>query len=271
MIFCTICGNKLEEHQSVCPICYTSVETVDTPKKIAVAFQQEIIIPKRTKNTKKNVIIAVLLVMTLFGGVFIGFSLTYPSVIHAEDDANYWHSEYNDLQDDYNLLVADYANLFADYELLQEAFEEPLTYYVIPTKGEVQTWLYFDNTDSFTYVSGTWACGDFSAMLMTRAKTMNWRMRICTMIYSFDGDAGYGVSDMFGANSHAFNLIYCQDGNDPDSELDIYYIEPQTDKCWLRMDSSSNYLHYKLWTTYSGMSDTVWLTTHWVNYYNYFG
>ena len=91
------------------------------------------------------------------------------------------------------------------------------------------------------------------------------------VLLCFGGGDGYGVSDMFGEYAHAFNFIYVQDTDDPDSELDVYYIEPQTDQYWVKMDSSSNYLHYKLWTTYSGMSGTVWDTTYWVNYYNYFG
>ena len=115
-------------------------------------------------------------------------------------------------------------------------------------------------------------CGDYAAMLMVRAKEMNWRMRIACMFYSFSGDPGDGTSDPYGSYGHAFNLIYCQDGSDPDSLLDIYYIEPQTDAVWYASDGTGNHVHYTIYTYYSGgVSGTVWESgTYWVNHYGYF-
>jgi len=77
-----------------------------------------------------------------------------------------------------------YNSLFTDYNVLQHAFEEPLTNPDIPTYIEFKNWLDIDNANSFDYINETWMCGDYSAMLMTRAKTMNWRVRIAIMEYS---------------------------------------------------------------------------------------
>lgn len=275
MIYCATCGNKLEEHQSICLICYTLVETVDIPKEMAVIFQQEIVIPKRTKNTKKNVIIAVLLVMTLFGGMFLGFGLTYPSLEHERDNSEYndLQDDYNDLLDDYNTLVSDFNDLFGQYQSILSVLEDPLTNPTLPTVSEIQTWLYYDDTDEHSYTSN-WMCGDFAAMLMVRAKEMNWRMRIACMFWSYSGESGWeNPADPYGSYGHAFNLIYCQDGNDPDNELDIFYIEPQSDAMWwINYGDNNHFTHYTIWNTFSSSdySGRVWTETYYVNYYNYF-
>jgi len=118
------------------------------------------------------------------GGIGIGFMLTYPSLEHANENMDYWHNEYNDLYEeynnltqdyndllaDYNSLLSDYNSLFGQYQSILSVLEDPLTSYVIPTLSQVQTWLYYDDTDSFSYTNNVWMCGDFSAMLMTRAK-----------------------------------------------------------------------------------------------------
>ena len=74
-----------------------------------------------------------------------------------------------------------------DYEKLKSILEEPLENPATPTYSQVRTWLQSDDTDTFEYIEGVWACGDFSAMLMTRAKEMNWRMRVCVIWYSAEG------------------------------------------------------------------------------------
>ena len=88
----------------------------------------------------------------------------------------------------------------------------PLTDIIVPTYDQVREWVDEDNTDEFNYTEGVLECGDFATILMTRAKAMNWRMRIACMRYSFFGEFGYGTTDPYGSNGHAFNLIYCQDG-----------------------------------------------------------
>ena len=233
------------------------------------------------RQTIKIVLVGIIF---LAGGIGIGFGLTYPSLEHEKENTDYWYNEYNDLfqnytdlfqnytdlsQDyadllaDYNTLVTDYADLFSDYSILQEAFEEPLTSYYVPTYAQIVSWLSVDNTDSFNY-TGVWMCGDFSAMLMTRAKTMNWRVRIAVMRYSFEGEFYYGdYGEPYGSYGHAFCLIECSDGY-------IYYIEPQTDKIWWW--TTIGY-HFEIWTVYNfiSISNTLW-TGHrfWIHHYDYF-
>ena len=234
---------------------------------------------------RKNITTVMFLVFGLCGGTLLGIGLMFPVVQQTTDNANYWNGRYtnlnnsfNDLWDSYVRLWDDYDNLgesyldllndynalFSDYDALQEAFEEPLTAPVIPTISEVIDWLwYVDNTDELEYTE-YWMCGDFSAMLMTRAKTMNWRVRIAVMEYSFLGDPNYDINTPFGEYGHAFNFIECSDGY-------LYYIEPQTDSIWYW--SVVGY-HFVMWSEYdfTTMTGTVWdgqiLS---VNYYNYFG
>ena len=223
----------------------------------------------RTKNVKR-ILTGLYLVTALLIGSLLGIALMVPSLIQTEDNADYWQNGYNDLWDSYVRLWDDYENLgdsyldlFADYEVLKEAFEEPLTAPIIPTISEFQNWLYNDNTDTYNYTN-VWMCGDFSAMLMTRAKTMNWRIRIAIMEFSFDTNPNYDVDTPFGAYGHAFCFIECSDGY-------IYYIEPQSDSIWYW--SVVGY-HFVMWREYdfTTISGTVW-DGQWVsvNYYNYFG
>lgn len=224
---------------------------------------------------RKKITIVICLTVGLLGGtglgVFIGFGLTYPSLEQAEDNMDYWHDKYNDLAQDYNSLLADYADLFSDYNILQEAFEEPLEPYVIPTWTEVFSWVnYIDDTNEAEYIGNLWTCGDFAAMLMVRAKIMNWRMRIVIMTFSHSGELGWEMLSPIGEHEYVFNFIYVQDtigGSDPDNLLDVYYINPTNDDTWVIMDSSNNYLHYDTYWKYSlGISSNY----HWINYYNYF-
>lgn len=217
----------------------------------------------RTKNVKR-ILTGLFLITSLSIGSLLGIALMVPSLIQAEDDADFWQNEWYNLSADYQYLLFNYTSLFYDYEVLREAFEEPLTSPIIPTISEFQTWLYYyDDTNEHNYTSD-WMCGDFSAMLMTRAKTMNWRVRIAVMEFSFLGDPNYNINTPFGKYGHAFNFIECSDGY-------IYYIEPQSDSIWYW--SVVGY-HFVMWSEYdfTTISGTVWdgqiLS---VNYYNYFG
>jgi len=221
---------------------------------------------------RKNILIVVFLIAGVSGGMFIGMGLMTPSLDHAKDNADYWYNNYNDLTqdynnltqnyndllDDYNALLSDYNNLFAQYQSIVSVLENPLTNPVIPTISEIQTWLlYQDNTDENNYTP-VWMCGDFSAMLMTRAKAMNWRMRIAVMFYSFEGEFYYGdTSEPYGSSGHAFCFIECQDGGDSGTDLDLYYIEPQTDHIW---SLGSEHTSFNIWTIYNFISanGTVW-------------
>lgn len=135
---------------------------------------------------------------------------------------------------------------------------------MIPSIEEVEEWLQVDDTDENTYVDGIWMCGDFAAMLMTRAKTQNWRMRIATAMYSYEGDSGYASqTDPYGSAGHAFNYIECIDG--------IWYIEPQSDGTWyfssgpnkVRMDIHEYYTFPFVGSIWDG-------GTIWVNFYGDF-
>lgn len=159
-----------------------------------------------------------------------------------------------------------FSNLFSDYEAMLDAIGDPIANPTIPTIETVISWLRFDNTNNIPYEEGEWMCGDYSARLVINAKAKMWRMYIVIMYYSHEGDEGYGKRDPFGEYGHAFNLIYCQDGPDPDNDLDIWYIEPQSDTVW-----QITYGHYLVYTFYSGSYGTIWQTTYWVNYYYYFG
>ena len=208
----------------------------------------------RTKNIKR-ILTGLFLVTSLSIGSLLGIALMVPSLIQAEDTTEFWQDQYYDSIDMYN-------NLFGQYQSLLNTLENPLTNPVIPTIYEVMNWLAIDDTDEAEYTE-YWMCGDFSAMLMVKAKTMNWRMRIAVMFWSFDGDPNYGVNTPFAYYGHAFNFIVCSDGY-------LYYIEPQTDAIWY-WDIVE--YHFRMWTEYdfTGISDTVWGETMlWVNDYSYF-
>ncbi|KKN01106.1 hypothetical protein LCGC14_1131040 [marine sediment metagenome] len=156
------------------------------------------------------------------------------------------------------------SSLFSGYQIILPDAGEPVSNPTIPTIEEVVSWLSIDNTDGILYVEDEWMCGDYSVMLVVNAKENSWRMRIVIMFYSYDGDEGYGKSALRGSLGHAFNLIYTQDGNDLDDELDVWYIEPQSDVVW-----NINYGHYEVYNYYSGgLAGTLWQSIFWVNYYD---
>lgn len=224
---------------------------------------------------RKNIITVLFLVLALCGGTLLGIGLMSPSIQQARDSTDYWHGRHSDLYDDYtdlsedygdllndyNTLVSDYNSLFGQYQSILNVLEDPLTNPVVPTISEVLDWLAIDDTDTLEYTQ-YWMCGDFSAMLMTRAKVMNWRIRISIMFWSEDGEPGYGdTTDPFGSYGHAFNMIVCSDGQE-------YYIEPQTDSVIYLSGSS-----FQIWRYYgfAGISGTVWDETNiWTNHYAYF-
>jgi len=187
---------------------------------------------------------------------------------HANLSAEYAELEehYGNLTLDYDELMAAYVTLFADYTDLLHTFEDPLDTVVVPTLDEFKDWLYEDNTDECQYVNDQWMCGDFAAMLMTHAKTMNYRVRIVTIFYSFEGEIGYGSPlNIYGSGGHAFNVIHCSDGT--------YYIEPQTDAIWWFGGDASIEMeihHYYNFESYTGGS--LWDGyTFWSNFWGEFG
>ncbi len=194
---------------------------------------------------------------------------------HLVDDYDNLEQRYDDLLDDYNELLSDYNFLFSEYQSILSVLEDPLTNPVIPTISQVQNWLATDDTDDMLYTD-VWMCGDFSAMLMVRAKAMNWRIRISIMFYSFEGESEYDTTDPYGTGGHAFNLIVCQDGSDPDNYLDVWYIEPQTDKTWWLNYGDDNHGSYDIYTAWANtIPNTIWYNTYpnipyWVNHYSYF-
>lgn len=159
-----------------------------------------------------------------------------------------------------------FSNMFADYDAISDAIGDPVSNPTIPTIGQVIRWLHFDDTNDANYIEDVYMCGDFAVDLTISAKGENWRIYVIGMYYSFEDGEGYGVTDLYGDYGHAFNMIKCVDGNDVGTELDIWYIEPQTDTTW-----QLNYNHYVVYTYYSGLSGTVWDTTYWINYYDYLG
>lgn len=183
-------------------------------------------------------------------------------------------TQYNNLQNNYSELeltfeqfLIEYDKLFNDYELLRNAFEEPLENPTTPTHEELVNWLSEDNTDEHGYTESVWECGDFAAMLMTRAKEMNWRMRIAIVFYSFEGDSGYGSeSDVYGSGGHAFNIINCTNG--------IWYIEPQTDGIWDIKNSTGDRIEFTIHNFYNfefKYPDSIWDGYWWwTNFYTKF-
>jgi len=164
----------------------------------------------------------------------------------------------------------DLITILEEYEILKDVLEEPLENPVIPTATQVRSWLSTDDTDSFDYVEGVWSCGDFAAMLMTRAKEKNWRVRICVIWFSLEGEDGYGsTTSIYGSGpGHVFNMIECTDGE--------WYIEPQTDGMWYFTNSiteaRTEFQIHRYYDFEDSNSDTLWDTyTIWTNFYGYFG
>jgi len=283
MVYCTICGTKLEEQWIVCPNCGVSIKRVDTPEmvvipkqKIIPPFTPHLISTERTsKGKKKKIAIVILLVVGFLGGMSLGVIIVNPVYFQARDDAEYWQNEYNSLLDNYNSLLDNYSSLFGDFQSLQYILymaSNPLTNPDTPTVDELFDFLEIDNTNSFNYTEN-FMCGDFAVMLMGRAKVMrNWRIRISCMFYSYEFELGWeDVSDPYGSYGHAFNVVLCQDCNDDGIE-DWVYIEPQTDNVWVVVAGTDWGIHYEIWKTYSfgDYSGYVWSEPYWVNHYSYF-
>lgn len=167
----------------------------------------------------------------------------------------------------YNQPSDDSLSLFAeDYQKILDDIGEPVLNPIIPTIEQVNSWLHLDKTDEILYIENIWMCSDFAAMLTINAKEKSWRMRVAIIYYSIEDESEYGKISPYGNNGHAFNMIYCQDGSDPDTELDVWYIEPQYDTIW-----QINYNHYIIYNYYNSLPETIWDTTYWVNYYDYLG
>ncbi len=273
MVFCTTCGSKLEEHWIVCPNCGTSLEKIDKPKQIIITPQQETIIPQKISNEKvfkrkkKKLALIICLVAGLVGGFFIGgifINIVYMDMTtNQKRDLDALQDDYNELLDNYNALY----ELFAQYQAIIDIVSNPLTDPDIPTINEVVDWLAYDNTDTFTYTEN-FMCGDFSVMLMGRAKVMNWRMRVACMFWSYEFESGWqNPSDPYGSYGHAFNVILCQDYNG-DSVEDWFYIEPQTDQIWYVVIDSVPFIHYEIWGIYSfnDYSGTVWSEPYYITH-----
>ena len=167
----------------------------------------------------------------------------------------------------YDQQTPDYTSLFGeDYQKLLDDIGEPIESPVVPTIEQVNSWLSSDKTNEILYIENVWMCGDYAARLTVNAKERSWRMYVAIMFYSINGESGYGLNIPNGNTGHAFNLIYCQDGADEGDELDVWYIEPQTDTIW-----QLKYDHYIVYNYYFSIPETVWNTVHWVNYYDYVG
>jgi hypothetical protein len=216
---------------------------------------------------RKNILVVIFLIAGLGGGLTGGIFLA-PIVFPTVEDYD-WEQDYNDLLDDYNDLVDDYNYLFGEYTSILSVLEDPLTAPVIPTMSELISWLAIDDTNTHTYTSN-FMCGDFSAMLMIRAKAMNWRMRIMCLSFSFSGDAHYGIQHPSGTYGHVINCIQVQDSHqngDSDFLNDWIFIEPQNDNVWVITNGTGSCQLYYYWTYYSVGLSTY---SHWINYGMYF-
>lgn len=126
---------------------------------------------------------------------------------------------YTTLQKDYEDLSSEYQILFSDYDALVEAFNEPLSYEVMPTTSELESWLLEDDTDKIWYDYPNFVCGDFAVMLSQHAKLEHWDMGVVGV---------FGYDENYESYAHAFNSIVCTEG--------LVYIEPQTDDVWWYTD-----------------------------------
>lgn len=253
MVFCTECGNKLEEQWIICPNCGSPLKKIIEPEQKAIKPQQEIMIPHQTFNKKEvkkkrktRKIVIIILIIWLTGSLGL-------------------------LLFTFGKLQLNNLSLRNKYDDLVSVLEDPLTDPATPTLDELFNWLAIDDTDHSEW-SMVWQCGDFAVMLMVRAKEMNWRMRIALMFYSYEGEKGWENStDPYGSHGHAFNMIICQDYN-YDGYEDLFYIEPQTDQVWY-ISSGFPFWHYQTGYTYemSDYSNVIWTEPYYVNHYSYLG
>lgn len=126
---------------------------------------------------------------------------------------------YTALQQNYGDLSSEYQILFSDYNALVEAFNDPLSYVVMPTTSELESWLEEDQTDKISYNYSNFVCGDFAVMLSQHAKLEHWDMGVVGV---------FGYDESYESFDHAFNAIVGTEG--------LIYIEPQTDDLWWYTD-----------------------------------
>ena len=148
-----------------------------------------------------------------------------------------------------------------------DKINDPVLNPEIPNINEVIFWLHTDKTDKISYITDVWMCGEYATTLVINAKEENWIIYRIVIYFSYYGEEGYGIKNDIGINDgHAFNMIYTKDGDDLDIELDIWYIEPQTDYMW-QLDTGhyDNYVYYL-----GGVDETIWYASYWTNYYYYY-
>ncbi|MHA2025460.1 MAG: hypothetical protein ACW98U_06120 [Candidatus Thorarchaeota archaeon] len=224
------------------------------------------ILVRQVKRIPSRIVIAILLIgLVAISSIAV---LEAQQIEQLNNELETIQQEFENLQQDYDDLRSHYSDLFSDYSALEATLEDPLTNPVTPTLSSVLNWLAQDNTDECEFVEGVWNCGDYAAMLMTRAKEMKWRVRIAVISYSLLGNPGYGnTTDAYGSYGHAFNFIECTDG--------IWYIEPQTDGMWYIVDGvtqdRTEFTPYEYYDFVDSDLDTIWDGYHWwTNYYNRF-
>ena len=199
-----------------------------------------------------TVICVVLLMVSIIGNLWLWTSLNqanaevksletdFQNLLSDYATLNEQHQtliiEYDELDNSYRILVADYATLDADYVELEkdhedlfsehqilffnfnalvEVFNEPLSYEVVPSTSELESWLWEDKTDEIWYEKPNFVCGDFAVMLSQHAKLEHWDIGV-VVIFGYDED--------YESYCHVFNVVICTEG--------LVYIEPQTDYLW---------------------------------------
>ena len=99
----------------------------------------------------------------------------------------------------------------------------PDRYYVLPTKESVEEFLRYDNTSEFPYTGdnpdGGFDCDNYAARLWGNMNIPSWASIPKAVVW-------------LSTPAHAVNIIV-------DSELDVYYIEPQTDQLMLVKDKTN--------------------------------
>lgn len=167
---------------------------------------------------------------------------------------------YQQLQTNYETLENTYSDLSKQYETLLKLWNEPLDYVVTPTWDEVIAWLETDQTNTISYDSEKFLCGDFSIMLMQHAKAMHWRMLFTVIEFDYYDENPNGTEQHHGNYGHAFVSIFTTEG--------IVYIEPQTDYTWYLYEEDHPEIHVEFsdWEFIDFGAD--WFGHIFVQYYN---
>ncbi len=215
-------------------------------------------------SKSKLILVTILSLGLVFSTTFV--VIQFQHITYLETRNSELETRLIDVESAYENLSERYSVLFSDYETIRFALEDPIETPTIPTYEEVLAWLLEDDTNDHQYNLSTWNCGDYAVMLMIRAKTMNWRMRLAILEWSYEGNASFGsTEEPYGVLGHAFNLIECTDG--------VWYIEPQTDCIWYPTNSTDHrtefvfHEYYDLRGQYLG---TVWDNyLIWINFYDY--